>query len=161
MVDLERERTAQMAKSTTASPRTAPAPPADDGTVHRSVEEHSKLFRDLLLGFVKIHILYHASLEPIFGVGITTELEQHGYRLSPGTLYPLLHNLEAAGFLEREDQIVGGKIRKYYGITPLGQRALEEARAKVVDLVNEVTEVGVDPKPKSARRKPAASRSGS
>jgi DNA-binding PadR family transcriptional regulator len=147
-----------MARSTTA--RTTPTPPADDETVHRSVEEHSKLFRDLLLGFVKIHILYHASQEPIFGVGITSELEQHGYRLSPGTLYPLLHNLEAAGFLEREDQIVGGKIRKYYGITRLGQRALEEARAKVVDLVNEVTEG--EPKPKSAKRtKAAGSRRGS
>jgi PadR family transcriptional regulator PadR len=144
-----------MARSTTASPRPTSTPPADDGTVHRSVEEHSKLFRDLLLGFVKIHILYHASKEPIFGVGITTELEQHGYRLSPGTLYPLLHNLEAAGFLEREDQIVGGKIRKYYKITPLGQRALEEARAKVVDLVNEVTED--EPKPK-ARKKGSTSR---
>jgi DNA-binding PadR family transcriptional regulator len=144
-----------MARPTTATPRTTPTAPVDDGAVHKSVEEHSKLFRDLLLGFVKIHILYHASQEPIFGVGITAELERHGYRLSPGTLYPLLHNLEAAGFLLREDQIVGGKIRKYYRITPLGQRALEEARAKVVDLVNEVT---AQPKPKARRSKAAAGR---
>ena len=109
-------------------------------TVHKTVEEHSKLFRDLLLGFVKIHVLYHASQEAIYGVGIATELEKHGYRLSPGTLYPLLHNLEAADFLLREDRIVAGKVRKYYRITPLGQRALEEARNKVIDLVDEVTE---------------------
>jgi PadR family transcriptional regulator, regulatory protein PadR len=113
---------------------------ADVTTVHKTVEEHSKLFRDLLLGFVKIHVLYHASKDEIYGVGIAAELERHGYRLSPGTLYPLLHNLEAAEFLEREDRIVGGKIRKYYQITALGQRALEEARDKVVDLVEEVTE---------------------
>lgn len=109
-------------------------------TVHKTVEEHSKLFRDLLLGFVKIHVLYHAGQEAIYGVGIANELEKHGYRLSPGTLYPLLHNLEAADFLLREDRIVGGKVRKYYRITPLGQRALEEARDKVIDLVDEVTE---------------------
>jgi PadR family transcriptional regulator PadR len=113
---------------------------AKAATVHKTVEEHSKLFRDLLLGFVKIHVLYHASQEAIYGVGIATELEKHGYRLSPGTLYPLLHNLEAADFLLREDRIVGGKVRKYYRITPLGQRALEEARNKVIDLVDEVTE---------------------
>jgi PadR family transcriptional regulator PadR len=113
---------------------------AKSGTVHKRVEEHSKLFRDLLLGFVKIHVLHHASREAIYGVGITAELERHGYRLSPGTLYPLLHNLEAADFLKREDRVVGGKVRKYYRITPLGRRALEEARKKVVDLVDEVTE---------------------
>jgi PadR family transcriptional regulator, regulatory protein PadR len=112
----------------------------DPAAVHRSVEEHSKIFRDLLLGFVKIHVLHHASKGPVYGVGLTEELEQHGYRLSPGTLYPLLHNLESAEFLVRQDRVVGGKIRKYYGITPLGRRALNEARAKVIDLVNEVTE---------------------
>jgi PadR family transcriptional regulator len=121
----------------------------DPATVHKSVEEHSKLFRDLLLGFVKIHVLYHASKEPIFGIGIVTELEKHGYKLSPGTLYPLLHNLEAAEFLEREDRVVGGKVRKYYQITPLGKRALDEARSKVVDLVDEVT---ADQRPQRARK---------
>jgi PadR family transcriptional regulator, regulatory protein PadR len=129
-----------------ATPKAA----TDSSTDHKSVEEHSKIFRDLLLGFVRIHVLFHASREPIFGVGITAELERHGYKLSPGTLYPLLHNLEAAEFLVREDQIVGGKIRKYYRITPLGKRALEEARTKVVDLVNEVTEE--DSAPTSARK---------
>ena len=149
-----------MARPSTAAARTTPTTVADDGAVHKSVEEHSKLFRDLLLGFVRIHILHHASRGPIFGVGITAELEGHGYRLSPGTLYPLLHNLEAAGFLEREDQIVGGKIRKYYRSTPLGRRALDEARAKVVDLVNEVTEN--EPKLKTGRTARAArSRRGS
>src|SRR3954471_12990494 len=112
-----------------ATPKSAIDPTID----HKSVQEHSKIFRDLLLGFARIHVLYHASREPIFGVGITAELERHGYKLSPGTLYPLLHNLEAAEFLVREDQIVGGKIRKYYRINPLGQRALEEARTKVID----------------------------
>jgi PadR family transcriptional regulator PadR len=107
---------------------------------HSSVEEHSKLFRDLLLGFVKVHVLYHSSREPVYGVGITTELEQHGYRLSPGTLYPLLHTLETAGFLKRENQVVGGKVRKYYEITELGQRALNEARLKIIELVNEIVE---------------------
>jgi PadR family transcriptional regulator PadR len=108
--------------------------------VHQSVEEHSKMFRDLLLGFVRTHVLHHASREPVYGVGLITELERHGYRLSPGTLYPLLHNLEAAGFVYRVDQIVEGKVRKYYRITPLGQRALDEARNKMVELVDEITE---------------------
>ena len=131
-------------------------PPTHPATDRGPAEEQAKIFRDLLLGFVKIHVLYHASQEPIFGVGITQELEQHGYRLSPGTLYPLLHNLERANFLEREERIVGGKIRKYYVTTPLGERALAEARAKAIELVQEVAGTGAAPKP--ARTAPARRR---
>lgn len=105
--------------------------------MHTTIEEHSRLFRDLLLGFVRVHVLYHASLAPVYGVGLITTLDEHGYRLSPGTLYPLLHSMEKAGFLRREDCIVGGKVRKYYQITTQGHRVLEEARGKVVDLVSE------------------------
>ena len=111
-------------------------------TKHESLEENSKLFRDLLLGFVKVHLLYHASQGPIYGSGISAELERHGYRLSPGTLYPVLHSLNAANFLEREDHVVGGKVRKYYRTTPLGEQALKEARSKIRELVDEIMDDG-------------------
>lgn len=102
--------------------------------------ESSKIFRDLMLGFVKVHVLHHAAIEPIYGSGISAELSRHGYRLSWGTLYPLLHSLEAEGLLVREERIVDGKIRKYYQITERGRGALGEARRKALELVNEITE---------------------
>lgn len=108
--------------------------------VHESVETHSKMLRDLMLGFVRVHVLHHANIEPVYGTGISAELESHGYRMSWGTLYPLLHNLTDEGFLAREDRVVGGKVRKYYTITPLGRQALQEAREKALELVNEITE---------------------
>jgi PadR family transcriptional regulator PadR len=114
------------------------APRPDEG--HDTVEKQSKMFRDLMLGFVRIHILHHANIEPVYGTGISAEMERHGYRLSWGTLYPLLHNLTAEGFLAREDRVVNGKVRKYYTITPLGRRALREARDKAIELVDEITE---------------------
>jgi DNA-binding PadR family transcriptional regulator len=92
-----------------------------------------------MLGFIRVHVLHHANQEPIYGAGISAELERHGYRLSWGTLYPLLHNLTAEGFLAREERVVEGKVRKYYTITPLGRQALDEARAKALELVNEIT----------------------
>jgi len=100
----------------------------------------SKLLRDLFLGFVSIHVLHHASREPIYGVWFLEELERHGYHLSPGTLYPLLHDLEASGYLEREDRVVDGKVRKYYKITRIGDRALDEGRERIRELVDEVIE---------------------
>ncbi|HEU5159072.1 MAG TPA: PadR family transcriptional regulator [Streptosporangiaceae bacterium] len=115
----------------------------DTDEVHETVEKHSRVFRDLMLGFVRIHVLHHASAGPIYGSGISAELERHGYRLSWGTLYPLLHNLTAEGFLEREERVVSGKVRKYYRITPLGRSALREAGNKALELVNEITDAEI------------------
>lgn len=98
------------------------------------------MLREFFLGFVKVHVLHHARKEPLYGVWFLSELDKHGYQLSPGTLYPLLHGLEADGYLEREERVVEGKVRKYYRITPLGERALREARAKITELVDEISE---------------------
>jgi len=96
------------------------------------------LDREFFLGFVKIHILYHASREPIYGVEILEELGRHGYRLSPGTLYPTLHRLAREGYLSVQSKVVDGKVRKYYAITEQGLAALAEARRKIAELVDEV-----------------------
>jgi PadR family transcriptional regulator len=96
------------------------------------------MLRDFFLGFIKIHILHHAAHAPVFGLALIRELGRHGYDLSPGTLYPVLHSLESAGYLAREDRVVHGKVRKYYRITPLGTQALQEVRVKIAELVAEV-----------------------
>jgi PadR family transcriptional regulator PadR len=98
--------------------------------------------REFFLGFIKIHILYHASKEPIFGVGILEELSRHGYYLSPGTLYPTLHRLAKEGYLQQDLKLVGGKVRKYYTITDSGLEVLKKARDKIRELVDEVLEKG-------------------
>ena len=50
---------------------------------------------DLFKGLIRLHILYHASKEELYGLWIIEELRRHGYNLSPGTLYPILHKMEA------------------------------------------------------------------
>ena len=94
--------------------------------------------RDFFLGFIKIHILHHAAREPVFGLALIRELARHGYDLSPGTLYPILHGLEGAGYLQCEVRVVNGKVRKYYRTTSRGDQALAEARVKIAELVAEV-----------------------
>jgi PadR family transcriptional regulator PadR len=96
------------------------------------------MLRDFFLGFVKIHLLHHAAQEPIYGLAMIDELRRHGYELGPGTLYPVLHGLEAAGYLAREDRVVGGKVRKYYAITGVGRAALAETKVKIAELIDEV-----------------------
>jgi len=98
------------------------------------------LDREFFLGFIKIHILYHASKEPIFGVEIAEELARHGYRVSPGTLYPTLHRLEKEGYLESFSKVVDGRVRKYYQATARGKLVLEQSKEKIRELVAEVIE---------------------
>jgi DNA-binding PadR family transcriptional regulator len=119
---------------------TAPKPQAAAPKPQAAAPNTNNMLREFFLGFIKVHVLHHASKGPLYGVWFLEELAKHGYQLSPGTLYPLLHGLEADGYLKRDERVVEGKVRKYYGITPLGERALREARAKIVELVDEIAE---------------------
>lgn len=93
--------------------------------------------RDILLAFVRVHVLHHAVKERVFGVGMMEELARHGYELGPGTLYPLLHRLETDGLLRSEVEVVRGKQRRYYTATPKGAKALERIRPQLGELVGE------------------------
>ncbi len=97
-----------------------------------------KVIRKLFLGFISVHILHHAKEEPFFGLWMIEELEHHGYNMSPGTLYPLLHSMEKDGLLNSEERNVNGKIRKYYKITPLGDKVLNQLKSKIKELSKEV-----------------------
>lgn len=96
------------------------------------------MLRDFFLGFIKIHILYHASEGPIYGAEIIKEIRRHGYRVSPGLIYPTLHSLEKQGYLRSSKRVVQGKVRKYYEITERGHRMLEKSRERIKELVSEV-----------------------
>lgn len=96
------------------------------------------MLRKLFLGFIKIHILYHAGQQPVYGLWLIDELARHGYAVSPGTLYPTLHSLESEGYLTSEKRVVGGRRRRYYAITPAGEAALSQARKHLAELMAEV-----------------------
>ncbi len=96
--------------------------------------------RELFDGLIRLHVLLHAAHEPIFGLAMMQELEHHGYRVGPGTLYPLMHGLERAGLLRSSMQRMEGRRRRLYKITPAGKRALEKAREKVDELHDELHE---------------------
>jgi PadR family transcriptional regulator, regulatory protein PadR len=94
--------------------------------------------RDVFLAFARVHILHHADEDRVYGVGMMKELARHGYKLGPGTLYPLLHRLVADGLLKSQTVLEKGRSRKYYTITPQGRRALSKIRPKLNELISEV-----------------------
>lgn len=109
--------------------------------IHEETVAHQdRLLKDLLLGFVKLHILHHANISPIFGQEFRNELKRHGYEMSFGTLYPMFHSLVEHGYLKMDKKNVEGKIRKYYAITAKGKNLLAMGKAKAKELTDELFE---------------------
>ena len=97
-------------------------------------------YRDLFSGLIRLHILHHAAEAPIFGLGIIEELGRHGYRLSAGTLYPILHAMEKKRYLRSSERRDGKTVRREYRATPRGRKALTAAKGKVRELFGELLE---------------------
>jgi DNA-binding PadR family transcriptional regulator len=110
------------------------------------------IVREFLLTFWKIHILHHAEERGVYGHWMLEELQHHGYRLSPGTLYPLLARMARRGWL-RASEPKGSRDARVYRITPAGAEVLKRLRASLAELQHEVT-----PTPASRSRRTAAKR---
>lgn len=99
-----------------------------------------KLINKIYLGFLHIHILYHANQSPIYGVWMIDELRDHGYQIGPSHIYPLLKSFVEEGLLEIEEMIIDGHQRKYYHITSDGRGVLFDLIEKVKELSDELFE---------------------
>lgn len=97
---------------------------------------------DLLAGLVRLHVLHHAGRHPVYGQWMIEELARHGYRLSPGTLYPMLGKMEKDGYLTCRVERDGRTTRKFYSITEKGREGLALAQARLAELRAEVEEEG-------------------
>jgi PadR family transcriptional regulator PadR len=97
--------------------------------------------RDMVQGLVRLRILHAASARPISGVELTTDLAAVGHKISPGTLYPLLHKMEKAGWIRSTGRTVKGKRRRYYRLTKKGEVQLNAALAEVQQFLRGILEV--------------------
>ena len=94
-------------------------------------------FKDLLSGFVRLHVLQHAAEHEIYGQWMIDELARHGYELSPGTLYPMLHAMEQRGYLRSRKKRDGRTVRTLYRVTALGRQALALAKTRLREFTGE------------------------
>ena len=99
----------------------------------------NKINRKLFLAFTELQILYYASQKPINGTWIIDEITSQGYSISPGTLYPILTNMDKNGLLDRNEQVVDGKLCKYYTITDKGKIAFDDGKLIANTLMAEIT----------------------
>ena len=98
----------------------------------------------LYAGLIRLHVLYYAAKEPIYGLAMIEELRRHGYKISAGTLYPILHGLEEKGYLTSSEVRAGSTARRLYRATTAGTKALAAAKHKVRELFGELFEDDVD-----------------
>ena len=94
--------------------------------------------QELLSGLIRLHILHHAVEGELYGHWMIEELGRHGYRMSPGTLYPMLHALERKGYLKSKTKGAGRRARRLYRATKKGREALGFARDRVRELFGEL-----------------------
>ena len=89
--------------------------------------------REFLLTFWKVHILHHADQHGVYGLWMLEELRRHGYRLSPGTLYPILARMAKHGWLTASEP-TRSKGPRIYHLTPLGRDVLAQVRGALGEL---------------------------
>jgi DNA-binding PadR family transcriptional regulator len=94
--------------------------------------------QDLLAGFVRMHILHHAAEGDLYGLWMIEELAHHGYKISAGTVYPMLHGMERRGYLKSQKKRFGRTYRRFYRATPKGRKALVLVRTRLNELFDEV-----------------------
>jgi DNA-binding PadR family transcriptional regulator len=94
--------------------------------------------REFLRGAMRLHVLHHAAEHPVHGAWMAEELARHGYKISPGTLYPTLHRMEEEGLLRSEHEVVDGRRRRTYRATRNGRTALDSMRRALRELADEL-----------------------
>ena len=96
------------------------------------------LVGDFTRGVVGVHVMHHACEGEVHGAALIEELARHGHRLSPGTVYPMLHRLHRAGLLDVRDVVVAGRKRRLYRATPAGREAFSCCCQALDELAQEV-----------------------
>ncbi|MGL4452656.1 MAG: PadR family transcriptional regulator [Sarcina sp.] len=100
----------------------------------------NQIIRKIFNGFIYIHILHHGNEAEFYGSWMMEELKEHGYSVSPGTLYPVLKSMVDAGLIEKNERVVEGKVRKYYKTTAQGKVLLIDLKRNLSELMHEIEE---------------------
>lgn len=85
-------------------------------------------------------VLSVVSQQSTYGYKITQDV-RGVLEVSESTLYPVLRRLQKEGCLDTYDREFAGRNRRYYSITPMGDKRLEEYRAGWLDYAARVNEL--------------------
>jgi PadR family transcriptional regulator, regulatory protein PadR len=118
----------------------------------KAPEHNPEGHQDLYSNLIHLYVLHHACCQPTFGLQIIEEVARFGYKLSPGTMYPLLDALERKGLLRSREVRTGGTSRRIYRATSTGRKAYAHAREHVERLLDVISEAETKRASKSLKR---------
>ncbi|NOT07291.1 MAG: PadR family transcriptional regulator [Gemmatimonadales bacterium] len=97
----------------------------------------------LLQGTLDLLILKSLALGEMHGLGISRRIEQltrGTFQVKPGSLFPALHRMEAAGWLSASwGESSANRKAKYYALTRAGRRQLGSEAAEWRKIVAAMT----------------------
>jgi PadR family transcriptional regulator PadR len=102
------------------------------------MDYREQIYQSFWQGMLKLVILHQASMRPVYGSELSKYLCGQGYKISPGTLYPLLHTLEQESYLRSRVKVYKGRPRKYYETTDSGRFCLNELRQQICGIMREI-----------------------
>ncbi len=97
------------------------------------VSESDYWERSFMSGSTKLYILSVLSKGPLHGYGVLKEIKDKSEgccTITPGTIYPVLRELERDGFIVSSEAVTGGRIRITYELTERGKQVLEAGLVK-------------------------------
>lgn len=105
---------------------------------------------DFLNGVPELVVLRLLARQPMYGYQLVQSIRlTSGGELTfgEGSIYPVLHKLEAAGWLASKDELVGGRNRVVYHVTASGKHRLAGSTAewqRIVTAVGRILQGGKD-----------------
>jgi DNA-binding PadR family transcriptional regulator len=105
----------------------------EEYVVGGTVSESDYWERSFMAGSTKLYILSVLSKGPLHGYGVLKEIKDKSdgcCTITPGTIYPVLRELESDGFIVSSKAVTGGRIRITYELTERGKQVLEAGLIK-------------------------------
>jgi PadR family transcriptional regulator PadR len=116
------------------------------------------LDREWMRGAAPLAVLTLLASGEMYGYELVEALERRSGRLlelGQSTVYPLLYNLQARGFVEPTVRLApNGRERKYYRITAAGRAWLDRQQRQWSTLVEAFRRIGVPESPRASGPEP-------
>jgi PadR family transcriptional regulator PadR len=111
------------------------------------MEKDDGIGREFTRGAAPLAVLHLLSRRAMYGYELTRALSaqsQGVLDLGHSTLYPILYNLENKGLLRSEERTAeSGRARRYYHVTPKGERRLDRQRSQWLELSRGMEALGL------------------
>lgn len=97
--------------------------------VKKTDKQTEKILLELRRGAIALAVLSRL-IQEHYGYSLRQDLDDCGFEINEGTLYPLLRRLEKQGLLQSRWDVSDSRPRRYYRISAQGRQSLLDLKAE-------------------------------